>query len=501
MGERAMKGIRYMIGCLLVCLMACQQHESLEQSEEPVELIFKLNLKDDASRGLADGDVMNVVSVYLIDDANRIVKKENIQVEDATEVEVTFGGSDNLKQGMYTLMAVANHAALPSFDSSSYTALMNNKVHATDQTDNISSKNVVQPLSLMKQVELQAGQNNVEGELVRTFARFRIEVKNNSGSMPLKIENLTFSNNFAQQQAYVFDDGSDRKYGGTVGAPVATSEHALVSFAKDANSSFKTINAQTSAVLFDGYVLESKAADGENYTYTLDINYDDKPSVTNTTVTNVAGVKSNYENAYFLIQNVRSGKFIRDNNASPPMLVQGGNLETLKKNIEGGSSRDYLWELVKVNDNDTYRIKNVATQRYVGQPGEGSVRMESSDIGNHSYKFYNFGTTAVQMSYNNNSGRSYLNDWAAGGSVIGGWDKDDNGCSFKLILVEKSIKFNEPIPLKTIDPVTQQSSLVTAIKRNDFINVLVTVSYNPVAGKFEFVVEDWSTGGGNVEFN
>ena len=497
-----MKVIRYMIGCLLMCLMACQQHESLEQSEEPVELIFKLNLKDDASRGLADGDVMNVVSVYLIDEANCIVKKENIQVANATEVEVTFGGNDNLKRGMYTLMAVANHATLPSFDSSSYTALMNNKVHATDQTDNISSKNVVQPLSLMKQVELQAGQNNVEGELVRTFARFRIEVKNNSGSMPLKIENLTFSNNFAQQQTYVFDDGSDRKYGGTAGAPVAASEHALVPFAKDANSSFKTINAQTSAVLFDGYVLESKAADGENYTYTLDINYDDKPYVTNTIVTNIAGVKSNYENAYFLIQNVRSEKFVRDNNESSPKLVQGGDSEsTLRKNIEGGSSRDYLWELVMVNNNDTYRIKNVATQRYVGQPNGGSVPMESLNIGNHSYKFYNWGTTAVQMSYNNNGNGSYLNDWSAGGSVIGGWNQNDAGCSFKLILVEKSIKFNEPIPLKTIDPVTQQSSLVTAIKRNDFINVLVTVSYNPVAGEFEFVVEDWSTGGGNVEFN
>ena len=57
------------------------------------------------------------------------------------------------------------------------------------------------------------------------------------------------------------------------------------------------------------------------------------------------------------------------------------------------------------------------------------------------------------------------------------------------------------IPISVIDKQTGEANPITAIKRNDFINVLVTVSYNPVAGNFEFVVEDWNEGGGNVEFN
>ena len=67
--------------------------------------------------------------------------------------------------------------------------------------------------------------------------------------------------------------------------------------------------------------------------------------------------------------------------------------------------------------------------------------------------------------------------------------------------MKNSLSYDTPIILSTIDPVTQQSSSTKAIKRNDYINVLVTVSYNPVAGQFDFWVQDWNTGGGNVEFN
>ena len=66
--------------------------------------------------------------------------------------------------------------------------------------------------------------------------------------------------------------------------------------------------------------------------------------------------------------------------------------------------------------------------------------------------------------------------------------------------VKIAISYNKPITLTTIDPITQQSSAATAIKRNDFINVLVTVSYNPEAGTFEFYVQDWNSGGGSVDF-
>lgn len=177
-----MKSIRYIIGFLLVWLVSCQQHEVVSSLEESVELTFKLDLADAGSRGLADGDQLDLVSVYIVDASKEIAaSQEKISVpEGATEVTVTFDKSYNLKRGMYTLMAVANHGTLSTFGSSDYDDLMDNKVHATDATGYISPKDKVQPLSLMKEIELHAGNNSIEGELVRTFARFRIVVKNNS---------------------------------------------------------------------------------------------------------------------------------------------------------------------------------------------------------------------------------------------------------------------------------------------------------------------------------
>ena len=92
--------------------------------------------------------------------------------------------------------------------------------------------------------------------------------------------------------------------------------------------------------------------------------------------------------------------------------------------------------------------------------------------------------------------------------TVKGVNNTGNGTYFRMYRVNKetttnsggTISYNTPITLTAIDPVTQQSSQVTAIKRNDFINVLVTVSYNPEAGTFEFYVQDWKTGGGSVDF-
>ena len=90
-----MKSIRYIIGFLLVWLVSCQQHEMVSSLEEPVELTFELDLADAGSRGLADGDQLNLVSVYIVDANKEIVaSQENIPVsEGATEVTVTFGKS------------------------------------------------------------------------------------------------------------------------------------------------------------------------------------------------------------------------------------------------------------------------------------------------------------------------------------------------------------------------------------------------------------------------
>lgn len=499
--------IRIWIASLLMLMVSCQQQEEMDSWEEAVELTFKLDLKDKQSRAdseLVDGGYLQNVSVYLLNNSEHIVaKQENISVPNkAKTIVVTFDRSYDLKRGLYTLMAVANHASTWNFNS--YTDLMNNFI-STEATDNISSKDVVQPLSLMKEIELHAGKNQVEGELVRTFARFRIEVQNNSGDTPLRVNSLTFSNNFTQQKAYVFDDGTDRKYSHPTAAPLSTSSHAIQPFVKDNGANYKTIPARGSAVLYDSYILESKAASGSKFTYTMDLAYVGVSQTTtvfkresNTALDQTSELNVG-EESYFLIYNTNSGGYL---NAS------GTNVDQSSLSDFNSLGTHSVWQLV--DNENSYYIKNVETGTYMQKLNKdknielGSIPVaftlkdkvtEEGNWWNKKYYYY------IQLFSN----KCYV---SATKDKVQAKNKDDEATYFYFYRVVKNtstvsgenITFNDPIPLTTINPVTQQSSVTTAIKRNDFIHVLVTVSYNPIAGKFEFKVEDWSNVTGDVEF-
>ena len=145
------------------------------------------------------------------------------------------------------------------------------------------------------------------------------------------------------------------------------------------------------------------------------------------------------------------------------------------------------------------------TGLYVQAPGNNSISLGASPVA------FTLSTIETGNSWNRTyialkSNNRYISVESNG--TVKGVKNTGNETYFRMYRVNKetttnsggTISYNTPITLTAIDPVTQQSSQVTAIKRNDFINVLVTVSYNPEAGTFEFYVQDWKTGGGSVDF-
>ncbi|MBR5807474.1 MAG: hypothetical protein IKY24_02515, partial [Alistipes sp.] len=337
------------------------------------------------------------------------------------------------------------------------------------------------------------GSNFVEGELVRSIARLRIEVKNDSGVLPLKINNLTFSNDFAQRGAYVFDDGSDDKYSFPKGAIVATSTDALQPFVRDASKSYKTINSQSSAVVYDGYLLESKDADG--FTYTLNMSYEDASwtldvySRDSDVAIKKAKDMKNVSEEYFLIYNPTTQKYLSVDGSSV-VLASIGDFDAI-------AARN-IWQIT-YSDSRFY-IKNVESNTYLKATNNTVTLSDSRDRFNLSDK-----SNAILIKDYETDGR-YL--YIDGETVKGGYSDGYANMGFYFYKITKTtttktedINREAVIPLTAIDPVSQQSSKVTAIKRNDFINALVTVSYNPYSGEFDFRVEDWETGGGQVDFN
>ena len=514
------------IGCLTFMLVACQQNEVVAPLEEAVELTLKLGVLDNASRGnvtdypyntanwssaekLVDGRFLYKVSVYLVDTQGKVVACKDKMVDNqATEVIVEFEKSPNLKRGIYTLMAVANHGDY-TMNGITYVSglkadwgtigvgseddmLLGKKISSS--MDNISPKDVVQPLSLMKEIELHAGSNMVEGELVRTFARLRIEVKNNSSNAPLKINGLTFSSNFAQKEAYVFHDGQNDRYLASKGVPVSTSPDALQPLTPDADESFMTIGTQQSAVVFDSYLLESKVTEAEEYKYTLDLAYEgvkanvDTYKTNGTTIKKASSLKINNE-SYFLIYNEKSKRFLSANGNTATNATF-----TLSNDVV--LSKDNVWKIE--NNTSSYSLKNVGNGLYLQSPTSSGIGLSETKA-NYSFT----GDSNIRI----NGGNYYVAVKADKAYGNQNYNADDVKFTFYEVVkttasqTSQTIKYDTPITLTTIDPITQQSSPTTAIKRNDFINVLITVSYNPVAGNLEFEVANWSPGGGNVEFD
>jgi hypothetical protein len=64
-----------------------------------------------------------------------------------------------------------------------------------------------------------------------------------------------------------------------------------------------------------------------------------------------------------------------------------------------------------------------------------------------------------------------------------------------------NVSHEETIPIKIIDKNTGVASQLSHIGRNDFIEILVSVTYNEKTGNVEFEVSDWEKVNGEVTFD
>ena len=257
----------------------------------------------------------------------------NLGATSGNAVKITFPQSDPLhgnvellKAGDYTLIAVANHApvtsgtnnyaglgkqaedgsaqyngsgdfsqlvndvissfstasGLPEFTPDNYRSFFSYKLNAGD--DRVCGQNP-QPLVMIRKVTLNEGNNLVQGELSRTFARIRLDVNNRSDNTILDISSLAFKGSYASKNAYLFNDvqaGSANFFGNfslyegnasasdnTKGDLVVTSSDAIV----PASSAERRILAGGTDPIFDAYILEGKVEASADFTFTFNARY------------------------------------------------------------------------------------------------------------------------------------------------------------------------------------------------------------------------------------
>lgn len=484
----------------------------------------------------------------------------NVSLKTSTQAQISFlydhplhtvtdGSSfERLQRGTYKLLAVANYSSVNgtkfngqpddvasykglgdgSFDTSvdgviaefktaqnsgtkkkfanytHYSSLVNYVL--TSSSSSFICPAMPQPLTLAKEIELSPGMNTVSGELLRTFSRIRLTVENLS-NVDLTVSSLSFSKNTTKNKTYLFSlpETPDRVYEvgtATADAPVVSSSDAIVPFTglTVIDDLASGDNTQT---LFDAYILESRDF-SNNYTYTLELEYKGEASIpqyerTSTVISTVAGLTAG---GNYLFQNQKNQyRFLI---AGTPYLQ---TIDVELNDLPTPLDESMVMKLIRVGSDQYYiQTQYAGTTYYLGTPGRNTnIPMIPNQS---SATVFTAGTANGNLTFlsntTNSSGYDYINVHGGDQDKVMGWGQNDGGSQFKLYEVKqvmKAPKYSDPIVLSTIDPVTSVVTPVNTIKRNDFINVLISVSYNKDLGDFEFEVKDWEEVSGNIEFN
>lgn len=464
---------------------------------------------------LVDGRILKELALLLLD-GNTLVGTQNFSYTDNATVtqDATFKGLVAGKS--YRLIAIANYSGLSNFpvitglsvNSNISTILNSLYAYTLDAGDDFVVTPQKQPLTLVQDVTMPAsgGTYEVSGELVRTFARLRIEVANKSDINDLTINGLSFKTPFAQQKAYLLTrpEDVDRNFAGfTKGRPTVYSSDALTQYVAGTTVS----KGNNSKVLFDGYILESRNGDG-GYSYTLDVWYKGASYTTTTTKYEVSStyystvdeLKDNYNNKLFLIKNTRANY----------IMVNEGKVYLQSSYSDLTSDKNLLWKLESQGTDGYFYIYNVGEGVYIGEaPGDQAAFPTTNEKKTY-FIFTDFENSTyggIQMEDANASGEySYMN--AHPSSFICSYSANDNGNGFHFYPVTEvtttethDAQYNSDITLRTIDAVSGVASDATQISRNDFINVLVNVAYNENTGTMEFYVKDWTKVNSDITFD
>ena len=444
---------------------------------------------------VVDGRRMYRLAVYLVSDGT-VVASEVLEDNDPrfgagnAEATVSFGNLDYSKP--YQLYAVANYGEYDNQTSghlSAITDVTGNMQVASSATSALCPKATPYPLTLKKEIALQPGTNFVSGELVRTYARVRINIRNQSKA-DLQITKLSFADRFTQSTAPLFGEG------GTANAtPSVTSGDAVTPFVKDMTiPGIGEGNSVTESTIFDAYMLESN---GGRYQYTLGVKYGGGVSETVYTVDGnyITNPNSVVNGGLYVVYSTNAGRYLYDNGSN--------NLSvTSSYNTGGELNHNCVWRFIQVSDND-YRIESMGRSGYYIRSSavkNNAVPMTST-AGDNDY--FTLSQSGSYMYMRSTSGYYYLavnNNNAPVGAYSG------NSRRFRLYrvnatTVNSDVTHEAAIPITTIDKETGENVPMQKLSRNDFVNILVNVSYNDKSGDVEFEISDWNEVEGDVTFD
>lgn len=376
------------------------------------------------------------------------------------------------------------------------------------------------PLVAVEDIEVEPGFNHKSLQMKRCYSRVRITVVNNS-ACPLTVHSLSFCDKFTKTKTYLFDNPSDPDRcftltgalsGATEGAPVATNAYALQSFSTD--KVVPALGGDNTVLLFDSYILENRDLSNP-LTYTLDLEYvgqtgreylDNQYTLTSTdAITSPSRVS---DGGLYVIKNQHvQQRFLKDNNSTVGTYTGvNGGYRVAVNDLPNPLPSEIVWQLEAQGSTNAYYIKTPGvTPYYIDNPATSS---EAVKLVPRKTAYFTFDTASGHLTMLSSKSSNYINIHGGQQDLVIGYNVADGGSQFDFYPVSVSkvkvttpVTYNKPITLTSIDPITAAVSPVNTINRNDFINIVVTVSFNKDAGELEFEVSEWKNKSGEITFN
>ena len=511
-------------------LCACQREstESLRgKGDIVIELGPALQTKADEAR---DGSKMNNLHIWLVK-GNSIVDYLNGEVaytdENTSYCEISSedGGATakavfaGVNKGEYTLYFVANlpsgfpldtYAKGESINDNFKDKLLADVVNFEPPYDDASGM----PLSLVKSISVGAGTNRINAYLVRTCARIRLTVRNNTVENSLILKKVALSTDGNPSTGYLFPRADFSKPGSATMGP------------------FKSLELTT-----EGQTTDIVIPHGETHTYIDQYMYETGPNgavslgftlagglfadwVTSGVMAQVETGSSIEYNASSTASNsidTETKYLIKSNTGNYYLYDDGsGNLkattETNASTLMNGTNPElYLWQFS--NTSGSTSIQNVGSEKFVSLStsyswANLSLSESSSSIniqGNSNKKGFRF--------YNPFIGTKYYSISVSSGSVttISNWNSISNDAKTYLQLYPVTTQSHTATELNLADnngnaaekyfdqTITGLNYIgkygapvpLEHIYRNQDVQIVVNVHYNPASGVLYFETSDW----------
>ncbi len=417
---------------LLVTLLLCSCNQDktddlVEESEKP-SLIIQISadnteptrgVSDDPNNAnstwtpmelLTDGSRLYRATLLLVDENNILIGTkdfdDDIRTSRPTEVTATF---TNLKPNTtYKLYAIANYSAIDSWAglanfpniagvtvgndiTTTINALTNYTLPDTG-TDYIVSKTQVQPLSLVMDITTPVyGSKQVNAELLRTYARLRIEIENRSENQDLRVNSIVFGSNTSNFGYHttplmpVADDNIPNANGrldfdatDAITAFVNNKDNPLIIPKLDLSDP----DNNNSAVAFDAYIYENKNTNGFNYSMNLGFGKEVYVETTKYVKGDGANSPTGSADNIYMIGYYRSGKYryLTANN-------NGVGVTTNDKTEFDNQAQTVFWEIEHVNGN-TYNIRSVSQDSYLDITSDAVLNENTANLTINSQNIY-----------------------------------------------------------------------------------------------------------------